>query len=467
MTDMDRVEPDRNVFILTADSLNQRYFEDAAEEIASLVDGVQFSEAIATASDTNSAMPGLAAGVYSDTVSGWGIPENGPTTLAEALSNTGYRCGLWTDNYLFGEEYGYSKGFVAGNQGAPSWKKRAAGIFREGPLASLFGGVEWAYFNLFSEFKSRVFGEESFYTPAEQFHEEALSWLRTSPETGNCCWIHYMDTHHPYEPPSEYLQKQSFHTYRTRSELGHFTRQAIKNDGNGLTDEDIEDIQSAYAACCEYLADKVESFISTMLEEEHFDPSRDVLVFTADHGECLQPGRYGMMGHVPPAFWEDVIRVPLTISRPDWAPEEVTKQVSLIDFMPTVLSAVGVEPPTSIDGKPNSDPSEFAREYAYFVSEWGEEERGGMRTYRGIRSSDQQKMFGTNLSGEDTKISTSVNGWNDEINARDDFSDVDTSARQLIELLEEERGGLLDIGDRGATSHEEVRVHLRDLGYVE
>ena len=56
--------PVRNVFFLPVDSLRQSSFSDTAREIAATVDGVRFTEAITTASDTDSAMPVLAAGQY-------------------------------------------------------------------------------------------------------------------------------------------------------------------------------------------------------------------------------------------------------------------------------------------------------------------------------------------------------------------------------------------------------------------
>jgi arylsulfatase A-like enzyme len=101
-----------NVFILSSDSLSQSYFGGYLNNIADVIGAVNFTNAITTASDTNSAMPSLAASVYSDTIPGWGLPEDDtPETFATVLSAEGYECGLWTDNHLTGPEYNYDRGF--------------------------------------------------------------------------------------------------------------------------------------------------------------------------------------------------------------------------------------------------------------------------------------------------------------------------------------------------------------------
>ncbi|WP_049927385.1 sulfatase-like hydrolase/transferase [Halopiger goleimassiliensis] len=460
-----------NVFLLSADSLNQQSFANAATEIASLVDGVEFTHAVATASDTNSAMPGLAAGVYSDTVPGWGLPsDNAPTTLAESLAAAGYDCGLWSDNYLFGEQYGYGSGFTGGNRGEASWKKQLAGAFRDGPLEPLLGAAEWAYFNVFSRIASTVTDDETFYKPAERLHDEALEWLDRSRDRSVCCWIHYMDTHHPYEPPREYLESVSLSRDWDRVELGRVTRQAVKANGRGYSSDDVGDVHAAYEACCRYLRDEVLEFVDDLVRREFYDPDRDVLVFTADHGECLRPDQYDMMGHVPPAFWENIVRVPLVIARPDWQRDVIDDQVSLVDLMPTVLEATGVDVPESTEGRACSRPNEMYRDRAFFVTQWGEEERGSMRTFRGVRNADGTKVFGGNLDGSDIEFACTFDDGDDEIIYRGSGIEQeapDRQARDLATDLRQRRGPLVDDGTVPTRSSDDLESHLRDLGYIE
>lgn len=458
----------RNVFVLSADSLAQRYFTEAARELANLVDGVRFTNAIATAPDTNSAIPGLAAGMYTDSVPGWGLPdENPPATLATCLHDTGYDTGLWSDNFLFGKEYNYHRGFKVGNQGKPSKKKQLAQRLKNSPVRHVFGVVEWAYFNVYKRLQSGISDDETFYKTAAELNAEVLNWLRDA-DGPNFCWVHYMDTHHPYEPPSEYLQRFPFNESWTRGELSHFTRQVIKNDGADATERELEDVRTAYEACCDYTKTELVEFVTRLLDEHHFVPGEDVLVITADHGECLFPERFEMMGHVPPTFWEDIVNVPLVISHPDWDAKTVDDQVSLIDVMPTVLDAVDVDIPETVEGTPRATPEEMVVEYARFASQWGDENQ----IYRGVRSADGWKAFGANLNDEKRLILTHGTGDDEEIRFRGREGDrpdgADAEKWNELEAAISSRGTFLEnpSQDSGEVNNE-LEEHLRDLGYVE
>ncbi|WP_158055627.1 sulfatase-like hydrolase/transferase [Halorussus halophilus] len=458
-----------NVFVLSADSLSQKYFSEFLPELADLVDGVAFTDAIATASDTNSAMPGLAASVYSDTVPGWGLPdEDSPTTIAEKLSDSGYSCGLWTDNYLFGKEYNYAAGFTAGNLGAPTWKKKLVNVIRESPFEPTLSLAEWAYFNVFSDIKGKIASEESFYRTAADLHTEGLEWLQKTSDHPVFCWIHYMDTHHPYEPPNDYFESMSFNGNWSRSKLGEFTRTVIKSNGEGFSDSEIDDVRKAYTACCRYLFDEVHEFIQQLIQEGHFDPEKDVLAFTADHGECLSPKEYRMMGHVPPAFWEEIVNVPLLISRPDWDHGTVDGQVSTLDLMPTLLDAVGIESPNSVEGIPRQEPDDAIVEHAEFVSEWQATDWDSRQTYRGIRTDTDWKLFGAHLDGDDTGVITqrSTNGREEELYSGNTAPKGDLGNRWGELSSQFERGSILGTNEKIDTD-ESIEDHLRDLGYVE
>lgn len=466
------------MFVLTADSLQYEYFADALSRIAELTDGVEFTNAVSTAPQTASSMPTLAAGVYHDETPGRGLPESGsPTPLAEVLAEAGYTCGLWTDNTLFGAAYNYDRGFEAGNLGRPSWKKRVANAVRSGPLSPAFELLEWGYFNVYEPVADRVGSETGFYRPAGDLNRAALDWLATT-DGRRLCWIHYMDTHHPYQPPTTYLADRSLNGDRSRSELGQFTRDVVKRNGAGATDDALEDVVTAYDACCEYLADETVAFVERLLERGHFDPERDVLVFTADHGECLTPEPYGMMGHLPAAFWEDIVHVPLLIARPDWSRETVDDQVSLIDLLPTVLSALGAPIPDGVSGRAASRPAEMGREYAYGLSEPYSPDGDGY-TYRSVREESGRKLFGADRFDRNEVI---VTGFSPKAVSSERIRHATTDwesatdrgdSEDWVELL----GALDGIGppveprDRDAETtargSEALERHLHDLGYID
>jgi len=460
-----------NVFILTADSLQYPYFREESQTIANAVDGVNFTEAIATACRTSAAMPGLTASTYKDQLSTWGLPSSGdPTPLAEVLKREGYFCSLWTDNYLFGANYNYDRGFEVGEHGEPKWPTKLANWIKDSPLAPTIGFFEWGWFNVYKRLTEVIGDHEPFYRTARQLDDAAIEWLSTASEP-YCGWLHYMDTHHPYEPSLDYREELSFNMERPASELQRLTRDVAKANGEGFSQADIEDAVAAYRGCCRQFGDELKRFVTELIDRGHFDPDRDVFVFTADHGESLTPSKTDMFGHVPDAFWDEVVHVPLVMSLPDWVPEVINEQVSLIDIMPTILKATGCAVPESADGTAAASPRDLLRESAYSVAQHHPE--GELHTYRSVRTNSGWKLFGARKGGEDRILLTRVDQARDaeevvyEAYPDQEVGDADEQGRwsDLIDLLAS-RGGAISVGE---TSFEETDVdteHLKDLGYL-
>lgn len=461
-----------NVFILTADSLQSQYFKEESKAIAEAVEGVNFTDAITTACRTSAAMPGLAASVFKDQLPTWGLPSTGdPTPLAEVLEAEGYSSSLWTDNYLFGADYNYDRGFDVGEHGEPGWPTRLANWIKESPLAPTIGFFEWGWFNVYKRIEEVVGDHDPFYRTAKELNEEASKWLSTSSEP-YLAWIHYMDTHHPYEPSPDYQDELSFNVERSTSELQRLTREVAKANGEGFSQEEIEDAVTAYRGCCLQFGDELKRFVSKLLDRGHFNPDRDVFVFTADHGECLSPSETGMFGHVPDAFWDEVVHVPLVMSLPNWSQEVVDGQVSLVDVMPTVVEATGGEVPGSAEGTPAESARDLLRGAAYSVAQH-HPEGDTLHTYRSVRTDDGWKLFGARKGGEDRILLTQIDRDRDiedvvqEVHRDDDICDADEEARwaELSEMLET-MGSAISIGKTSIEDEDIDTGHLKDLGYM-
>lgn len=459
-----------NVFLLSADSLRYDYFSEAQEELADLTNGVSYTNAVAPATQTSSSMPVLATGQYTDEIDTWGLPESGgPQPLAEIFRDLGYTTALWSDNFLFGAEYNYDRGFDGGDIGSPTWKKRMSMGLRNGPTEHIFPIVEWIYFQVFKRLTGSVGGEENFYRPASNLNQASLEWL-SDQDFPTFAWIHYMDTHHPYEPPSSYLEKRDFNTPRNRGEISQLTRNVIKSNGEGYSISDIEDVKCAYEAACEYQADETISFVKQAKELNLYDPDQDIFVFTADHGECLSYEDYEMMGHVPPALWEEIIRVPLVISLPEWSQETIDEQTSLANLYKTIKSAVSSQ--TQKSGKQQCpSPEQLVESTAHFVTEWGVPSDGTVHTYRGIRTDKYEKLFGGHINGDDRVVFSRYDsdGLADDVEMASDYYTFktnkknDTRYKELVDRIEE-RGPIIE-GDhtlKGEVNEE----HLQDLGYL-
>lgn len=452
-----------NVFLLTVDSLRYDYFADYQEELADSTDGVEFTDAVPTATMTSSSMPALATGKFEDEIDAWGIPDEGdPKPLAESLSEQGYTGGLWSDNYLFGVEYNYDRGFEAGDVGTPTWKKRISNTLRESALSPLFPVAEWTFFNVYQPVANTLGGEDTFYRSAEDLHESVYDELDDMDDPV-FCWIHYMDLHHPFEPPEDYIKEYTFNTQRSRSGLGEFTRNVISDNGEGYSEAEIEDVRTAYEATVEYTGDEITAFIDDLRSTGHFDPDRDVLALTADHGEGLSPDRYDMMGHVPPAPWEEMIRVPLVISAPDWESDTVDEQASLSHLHDTILGLVD----ESVDDGPT--PSDLTTREARFVTKYDSPGQD-VALYRGLRDASGTKIFGAPRDGDEKIVmaeydrETLVDTILQDV-PEDEADAVDDDSFQTLRRRAEEYGRLVDIPE--STTMDLDEEHLRDLGYLE
>ncbi len=485
------VERSPNIFILTVDSLQADAYSELMSGVTSTVRGVDFTNAFATASNTGSSMPTLAAGVFCDQVAngtpnlklGESSEDDGLTTVAEALSTAGYDCSLWCDNVIFGSERNYDRGFSDGRTGEPNWKKQAQKLVQKTGSDPLFNACRWAYFNVLRPVENIFPSDGKYYTPAEAYHRSVLQSLRE--DSGQQVhWIHYMDVHHPFEPPAEYLKTRSLNTDRRPSELAGLSSKAIiENKGEGISEDDIEDIKQAYLAACEYLRDEIVKFVETLLDGEHYVPGYDLFLLTADHGEGFNRDLHGMLGHTPsPAFWDDLVKVPLVISHPDWDPETVDFQVSQIDVMPTLLRAIDIPVPASMEGISASRPSELHRDKVYFTA------TGPYRTYHGVRSESGHKLFTDRISEEESIEMTGMDEEQDhervlltqvkddtesirferKLNTTSKPSDPDKCERwlDLRNSLREERE---TIATRrfDAMLSAETKEQLRELGYVD
>lgn len=483
-----------NVFVLTVDSLRADAFTETMEAVSETIGGVRYTNAVSTANATGSSMPALAAGVYADTVQratgtlklGESSEEDGFVTMAEVLSAAEFDCSLWSENTIFGAARNYQRGFTAGKAGTPSVKRRLQSRIQSVGSDRLFNTARWLYFNVLARIESAA-TEATYYGPARDLHASVLDSLGERRTGGEMHWLHYMDTHHPFDPPAEYLERRSFNTPRSRTQLSELSSKAIiTNRGAGVTDADVADIEEAYLACCTYLRDQLLEFIAALKEREHFVPGRDVLVLTADHGEGFSPDEHDMLGHTPtPAFWEDLVRVPLVISHPEWSSRKIDRQVSLIDVMPTVLAAAGATVPEAAEGRIARAPDDMTREYALFSSV------GPERVYHGIRADSGWKLFADRINTVDSVELTGTDRAHDRervlLTAYDadetaetvwferDLEDADVRpSDDLPREIYDELSGELDRRTGGfsrekerETTTEEMERQLRDLGYLD
>ena len=150
--------------------------------------------------------------------------------------------------------------------------------------------------------------------PGNVVADVTLDWLGKNWQTKFFLWMHLYDPHAPYTPPEPYRTEYAGRPY----------------DG-----------EIAFAD------EQVGRLVRFLKEKGVY--RNTVIVLAGDHGEGL--GEHGEKTH---GFfiYNATMHVPLIIRLPDAAGGRVVEDpVSLVDLMPTVLRAVGVEIPAQVQGK--------------------------------------------------------------------------------------------------------------------
>lgn len=168
--------------------------------------------------------------------------------------------------------------------------------------------------------------------------------------------VHLFDPHWDYAAPGEW--RDCFTgpappgidgTYRTISRY-------LPVDSL-LAPEELDHVVDLYDGEIRYVDNWVDSLLAAF--DRRAGADRSLVVLTADHGEEFQDHR--SMGHAF-TFYDEVLRVPLVVR--DRSRLEAARRsgapVSLLDVLPTILDAAGVEAPPAARGRSLYDDAEPA-----------------------------------------------------------------------------------------------------------
>jgi len=150
--------------------------------------------------------------------------------------------------------------------------------------------------------------------PGNVVADVALDWLAKNSQNKFFLWMHLYDPHFPYRPPEPYSREYAAQPY----------------DGEiAFADEQV-------------------GRLLRFLKEKGIYQNT-IIVLCGDHGEGL--GEHGEKTH---GFfiYNATMHVPLIIRLPEnAAARTIADPVSLVDLMPTVLGAVGLEVPSQVQGR--------------------------------------------------------------------------------------------------------------------
>jgi arylsulfatase A-like enzyme len=293
---------------------------------------------------------------------------------------------------------------------------------------------------------------------AEEVNGAALAALPTAAAAQPFfLFLNYMDAHEPYisPPPFDAMfpgKDRSFHHDDYLVAAGD-----IMSGKSQLSPAERAHLVSQYDGAIRYIDGRVSEVVSWLKELGVFD--RAMVIVTSDHGESF--GERGLLGHGT-SVYQDQFHVPLVIKYPDRRePEVVTQPVSLVDLMPTVLSAVGLETPGGVQGEPLQRLGDPAARPVFSESFAHEGYKGRFeRLERAIVAKGTKLVVSTRGRRELYDLA------NDPGETRNLFRADDSRAQDLLARLTEWVSAIPPRGTDAPQLELDTLRRLRSLGYV-
>lgn len=339
-----------NVVLLTVDSLRADYCRAALQDgtaptVSELADGgTVFTEAVSNGPNTASSFPSILTGTHPSMYGGYGYISEERPFLAEILRESGFDTAAYHSNPNLRAEKNFDCGFDQFNTNdSGSGRGGVNGVVdyveqRVDANSRLYSVLRRAW---------HTFGSAtgaSAYSRADVITDNAIDWIEGCSDSPFFLWAHYMDVHYPFQPPDKDMEAAG-HTPLPARRVAELNN-AMEEQPESLSEEDTADLKSLYRGEIHY----VDRSLRRLLDAIDNLGVRDetLLLFTSDHGEAF--GEHGRWGHHP-YMYDELLRVPLIVDHPNRSIDTVETQVSLIDILPTVCEACGLEQPSRAQGE--------------------------------------------------------------------------------------------------------------------
>ncbi|MEW6747638.1 MAG: sulfatase [Planctomycetota bacterium] len=185
-----------------------------------------------------------------------------------------------------------------------------------------------------------------------------LEWLDGTRSRPFFLFVHYYDVHSdwerlPYDAPESY--RRMFCSPEEERALGLQDGEPggslflleVNKGSVSLRPSEVEHIRALYDAGVRYTDDAFGELLRELSQRGLCEDS--LIVVLADHGEEFM--EHGKMLHSQ--LFEECVRIPAGVRFPRSAgitPQEVLARVRIVDFMPTILDFLHLDPPASIQG---------------------------------------------------------------------------------------------------------------------
>ena len=306
--------------------------------------------------------------------------------------------------------------------------------------------------------------------------EEAIAWIRETPQRPFFAFVHTYHVHDPYTPQPPYdtwfakdyqgpisSDRESL-LGQTDDETFNELRDVFWSRVDPTRSEDIEHLKALYDGQIREIDARVGELIQAALEADE----RTVIVLVSDHGEEFY--EHGKFLH--DQLYEELLKVPLILRLPSGGKGRIEERVSLIDLAPTLLDVIGLEAPTHFQGSslvPVLQGAEgralvYGEKVVHFAEEDGEAELGG----QGIRAA---------LIADDWKViaarSEELYFLPEDLQERNNLASQSPEMSGLLELLADVNRRNAELrkelgtgaGDKRGLD-EETLEELKALGYL-
>ena len=222
----------------------------------------------------------------------------------------------------------------------------ATAAFSGNPYVSTATNVTQGFETVVELFRDKAPGQVAL---GEEFVEPFRAWVEQQRGRPFFAYVHLIQPHEPYNAsPREWYARWTDPNYAGPFDGSQEQMGQIYNGALYPSAADRAQIRGFYDGNLAYADKVVGDLVRTLGENAVFDGA--IVIVTADHGESL--GEHGIYGHSTSVDREQ-IAIPLIVHLPAGvvSPGRVSRLVSSIDVMPSVLALLGIAPPPGLEGR--------------------------------------------------------------------------------------------------------------------
>jgi len=223
-------------------------------------------------------------------------------------------------------------------------------------LAEVFRNGNYATFAI--QTNPSITEKHNFKQGFQYYHEMVLekgetvtssfnSWVKKHKKKPFFAYLHYMDTHVPYNAPQEFSQIFGLKDY-TFFTPGEFRTMDVRLLGEmGLSKNDKQSLVNLYDGAIKYFDSNFAKIVDNLKKLGILN--KTIIILTSDHGEEFWEHDGFAHGHT---IYNELLHVPLIIGYSSRLPgRHIKSYVQLLDFFPTILSLAGIKNDFELRGK--------------------------------------------------------------------------------------------------------------------